>query len=194
MPDDVPLPAVFVGYRTPPERDDDFIALDLLSDILGSGESSRLYQSLVYAAHRAGQASSWVDGRDGHGMFVAYAMAVPGTGAGELEDAIDKEIRRVARDGIGEAEMEKTRNRVEAAFYQSMQTMSHRADRLAHYALFHDDPAVIHSMLDRYRRCGAGDIRRAAERCVASDGRAVIHFVPRHDGAAAGAAPHPDLP
>lgn len=195
VPDAVPLPAVFFGFRTPPERDDRFIALDLLSDILGSGESSRLYQSLIYTQHCANQASAWVDGRDGEGMFVAYAMAVPGTTAGELESALDAELCRIACDGVSAAEMEKTRNRAETAFYQSLQTISLRADRLSHYALFYDDPGLIHGILDRYRRCSADDIRSAAELYLARERRVVLHFIPQQaDGACdtVPATPFPD--
>ncbi|MDP4237821.1 MAG: pitrilysin family protein, partial [Bacteroidota bacterium] len=60
----VPLPAVFYTYPMPPEGTDDAIALDLLTDILSTGRSSRLYQKLIYADQVASDVSSYVDLRE----------------------------------------------------------------------------------------------------------------------------------
>jgi zinc protease len=182
-PDIVPLPALFHAYRTPPEPDADFIALDLLSDILGSGEASRLHRSLVYEKHLASSASAYVDGRQGEGMLLLHAMASPGTDPAALEEALDAEIALLLRDGITDEEMERTRNRVETSSYHALQTLSIRADRMAHYALFYDDPDLVHTMLERYRRCSADDILAAARRCVVRERRAALQFVPRDGGA-----------
>ena len=182
--DAVPLPGVFIGRRIPPEHNDEFLAMDVLSDLLGSGESSRLHQRLVYEKQIAGQASAFVDGRRYPGLFVAYATATPGNSAENLEEAIEHELRRLVDDPIPDAELAKARNRVEALYMQHLQSLNLCADRFAHYALFENDPQLINSMLGKYLEVSADDIRRAAERYLASSDRVVLHYLP--DGSADG--------
>ncbi len=184
IPDAVPLPGVFLAWRIPPESHEDFIALDLVSDILGSGESSRLHRSLVYERQIASQVSAWVEGREASGQLVVYAIANPGRSAEQLEAAIDEVIERLIDEGPGSGEMQKTKNRVEAMFYQSLQSITSRADRFAHYALFYDEPALAGSMIDRYMKTGADDIHHAVSRYLQPAQRAVLHYVPRNNGGA----------
>ncbi len=66
----VPLPAVFYAYRIPAEGSREFLALDLLTNILSSGESSRLYRTLVYDMQIASEAAAYVDGREMPGCFI----------------------------------------------------------------------------------------------------------------------------
>ena len=175
--DQVPLPAVFAAWRIPSERDPAFPSIDLLSDVLGNGDTSRLHHALVYEQQVASQSSAYVDAREDGGMFVVYAVANPGRTAGELEAAIDREIARLVAGGITEAEMTKTRNRMESSLYLHLQTVQARADRLAHFTVVHDDPALASTVLDRYSAVTAGDVHAAAAH-LGTDQRVVLHYVP----------------
>jgi zinc protease len=177
--DNVPLPAVFIGYRIPRESSDTFIAMDLVADILGNGESSRLHHALVYELQIANQASVIVDPRQHDGMLLVYAIANPGHTADELEDAIDSEIQKLLLAGLAPDELEKTRNRMESSYYIALQSMGMRADRLAHFALFYDDPWMLTGLMDRYLCVGADDMAMAASAFLRSSNRSVLHYLPR---------------
>ena len=71
----VPLPGVFYTYTMPAEGTDEAIALDLLTDILSTGRSSRLYQKLVYKDKLASEISAYVDLREMPGLVWFYAIA-----------------------------------------------------------------------------------------------------------------------
>jgi predicted Zn-dependent peptidase len=180
--DVVPLPGVFIGYRVPPERERAFLALDLLSDILGNGESSRLHRSLVYEQQIASQASVYVDARQHPGILVVYALASQGHTAEELEAAIDAQIGALLDAPVPDAEMEKTRNRIEGFYFQNLLSLSSRADRLAHHALFDDDPGLVNTLLPQYLAVTADEIREAAVAWLQPDSRVVLHYIP--DGTA----------
>lgn len=177
-PDAVPLPGVFLGWRIPPERDDAFPAADLVSDVLGSGDTSRLHNVLVHERRIADQASAFVDARRGDSMLVAYASATQGVDAPTLEDALRGEIARLADKGVTDLEIRKLRNRVEALTSQQLQSLHSCADRIAHHALFDNDAAAVNAQLQRYLDVDAAKIREAA-RALHDAGRDVaLHFIP----------------
>ena len=177
--DNVPLPAVFIGYRIPNEYHDEFIAMDLVSDIFGSGESSRLHHALVYEQQIANQASLIIDARQQESMVLFYAIANPGHSADALEAAIDREIHKLLLAGLTTTELEKTRNRIESSFYNALHSMSMRADRLGHYALFYDDPTSMTTMLHRYLSTSQESMLDAASKFLRPSNRAVLHYLPR---------------
>ncbi len=77
------------------------LALDVLTEILGGGTTSRLYRSLVFDAKIAVSAGSWYDGSDiGPSVFGFYASPGEGRTVGEVEAAIDAEIAKLLRDGV----------------------------------------------------------------------------------------------
>ena len=180
--DAVPLPGVFIGRRIPDENNDDFLALDVLSDLLGSGETSRLHHALVYDQQIAGQASAYVDARRYPGLFVVYATATPGTRADHLEEAIENELHRLIEHEISARELDKARNRIESLYMQHLQSLNLCADRLAHYALFDDNPDLINSNLEKYLAVTAADVHRAAQRYLGSGNRVVLHYIPDGSG------------
>jgi len=176
--DDVPLPAVFAGFRIAPEMEPGFIAMDLCSDILGNGESSRLYRSMVYDSNIASQVSAYVESREFQSMLMIYAVANPGHSAAELEEAIDAEISSLLANSITVPEIEKIRNKVEYSYYQHLQTLTSTADRLGHYALLYDHPEHIHTMLGEYLATSAEDIVETSREVFSEGNSVVVHYIP----------------
>lgn len=90
-------------------------ALDLLSQILGGGTTSRLYKALVVEKGIAANAGAWYQGDAiDDGRFAVYALPRSGSSLTELEAAIDAEIARIGKDGPGEAELERAKTRLVA--------------------------------------------------------------------------------
>jgi predicted Zn-dependent peptidase len=177
--DNVPLPAVFMGYRIPSEYHDEFVAMDLVSDVLGNGDSSRLHHELVYERQIANQASLIIDPREHESILLIYAIANPGHTADELENVIDSEIQKLLLAGLTSTELEKTRNRMESSYYIALQSMSMRADRLAHFALLYDDPTTLHALMHRYLSVSQEEMLAAASKFFRSSNRVVLHYLPR---------------
>ena len=114
----VTQPAVQRSYLAPSyetgEGDRPY-ALDLLSQILGGGTTSRLYKAMVVEKGVAANAGAWYqsDAID-DGRFVVYAAPKPGVSLGALEDSIDEEIARLSAEGPGAAELERAKTRLVA--------------------------------------------------------------------------------
>jgi zinc protease len=88
-------------------------ALDVLAHVLGSGETSRLYRTLVVNQHVAANAGGWYQGTAlDDSRFGVYANPLPGIGFATVEAAIDGVIAKIASDGITAAELERAKTRL----------------------------------------------------------------------------------
>ncbi len=147
----VPLPAVFYAYRIPPEGSREFFALDLLTNILSSGESSRLYRTLVYDLQIASESAAYVDAREMPGLLYLFAVhQSPDGQSNELESAMESVISDIITHGVSAEELQKAKNRTEAMCVASRVTMHGKADQLAHAALMFADAGRVNSLLDEY--------------------------------------------
>lgn len=177
--DDIPLPGVFLAFNTCAEKDPDSYAVDLLTDVLGSGESSRLYHTLVYERKIASQVAAYFDAREHPGLLVVYAIASPGVNPDTVENALKEELARLKEQKIGARELQKVKNRTEAGFYRSLQTVQNKADRLAHFAAFYGKPDMINTVVGKYLAVTVDDIQRAARQYLDFDRSVVLRYVPR---------------
>ncbi len=174
-----PLPAVFMSYRIPEEGHPDSYALALLSNILSVGESSRLYQRLVYKDKIANEVETFADSREHPGLFLIYAISNPGFNSDTLEKVIDEEINKVKNYGVDEKELEKAKNKIESALVSARQTVQGKADLLAHYYTFFKNPGLINTEIERYRKVTVDDIKRVAQKYFTEKNRVVLHYLPK---------------
>lgn len=175
--EDVPLPAVFYGFKIPPDGSREFMALDLLTDILSSGQSSRLYRKLVYGEQIASDVSAFVDGREMPGLLYLYAISSsPEVSTEQLEESLEAAIEEVMTESVTEAELEKAINKTEARLIASRVTVQGKADQLAHAYLFYGDTGRVNSTLDEYRSISIQDIRTAATKYLKPNQRATVIY------------------
>ncbi len=173
----VPLPAVFYAYRIPAEGSREFIALDLLTNILASGESSRLYRTLVYDMQIASEAAAYVDGREMPGLL--YLLAVHSSPDGtteELEAALGTMIGDLVMHGVTAEELQRAKNKTEAMCVASRVTMHGKADQLAHAALMFQDAGRVNELLDEYNSITLEETRIVAERFLRADNRCAVVY------------------
>jgi zinc protease len=101
---------VVPSYHT--AKDSEAEALDLLSEILGGGNRSRIYQELVVKTGIASDAGALYSGTYlDNTSFAIYGAPRGEAGLEQVEDAIDAEIRKIIRDGVSENELEKAKDR-----------------------------------------------------------------------------------
>jgi predicted Zn-dependent peptidase len=178
-PDQVPLPRIYWAHRAPPFGTDEFDALDVAADVLGSGRASRLYASLV-REHRLAQDVSVfafpIVG--GASLFTLWATARPGIAPETLEAATLAEVDRLAIDGPTDADLERVRNLHAAHSAGSLERIGERADRLSMYACLFDAPERINSEVARYAAVDAARVSEALRASVRSDNRVTLTYVP----------------
>ena len=189
VPDQVPLPRIYAAYRMPIFGTDGFNALEVATDLLGSGRASRLYRALVREQQVAQDVTTFafpVIG--GAAIFTIWATARPGVSHGALETALWAQVDRLTSDGPTDDELERIRNLHAAAVESSLERISERADRLSMYACLFDEPERINTEVSRYEEVDAGRVREAMAASLRPDNRVVLTYVPAESAESADSA------
>jgi len=181
LEDRVQLPRVYNAWHSVRAFAPDDAALNVLSDVLASGKSSRLYRRMVYEMQIATQVTAYHDALKADGSFRVLSTARPGHDLNELQRVIDEEIRRVAETGPTPREVERIYNQNEASFLGRMERVGSfggKADQLAFYDYFVGTPDYFQADLDRYRRVTPADVQRVAREYLQRH-RVVLSVVPQ---------------
>ncbi|MBM3275548.1 MAG: insulinase family protein, partial [Candidatus Sericytochromatia bacterium] len=174
---DVETPAVMVAYHIGPRSDPDFHTLWVMDKILSSGESSRLHRDLVYTRKLAQEAgTSALENKD-PGLFLAYAVPMPGHTAGELEGELIKALDRLKAEEVTPRELQKAINQAQATYLFGQQKNYEIGQALGSAEVQHTWRAV-NDFLDKVRQVTAADIKRVAEKTFTRQNRSVITLVP----------------
>jgi zinc protease len=167
MQDRVELPRVYLAWPSPPLFAPGDAELDLAADILGNGQTSRLYRRLVHDTRVAAELAAVQTSREIAGTFQIIATAAPGRTLDELEEAIFDELARFAGAGPTEAELTRGRAQSEAAFLFRLQTLGGfggKADQLNAYNIYRRDPGFFDTDLQRYLQVTARDLQTSVGR------------------------------
>jgi zinc protease len=184
MADRVPQSRVYLVWNTPsgssPESDD----LDLAARILSSGKSSRLYKRLVYDGQIATDASAMQMGGEIAGQFMITATARPGGDLAQVEAAAREELTRFAEKGPTQAELDRARMELLAAFTRGVERIGGfggKSDVLAQGEVFGGRPDFYEERLARIRSATPARVQAAAQRWL-TDGVFVLEVTPWKDG------------
>ena len=172
------LTLVDVAYQVPGGLSPDMDALSALSSVMGSGRSSRLYDSLVRQQQIAVQVYSGAQQSKGPGLFYLEAMAAPGKDPADLEKAIDAEIEKIQKGPIQEWELEKARNAARRSLVGNLRSSLQRAILLSRYAVFFNDPGIINTRYERIASLKLDDLQRAARQYLVPTNRTVVVTTP----------------
>jgi zinc protease len=172
------LPLLSMYYHVPNLQDSDGFALDLLSVILASGRSSRLYQDLVYNKRIATGVDADYDGVSiGPAIFSFTAQVMPDKQQAEVESAIDKVVAQVRSEPVSDRELEKAKNQVEAAFVFGQDSIFGQALRIGQFESV-AKWQFINTYLPGIRAVTAADVLRVAKKYLDPDRRTVGTLVP----------------
>ncbi|QRR03774.1 M16 family metallopeptidase [Dyadobacter sandarakinus] len=175
---DISTPNVMLAYHTPQTSHADFYALDLLSSLLTSGNSSRLVKSLVMDTTVATQVFTSFDQGFDPGLFVVYGIAGDSITAPGLEKAITAQIDLVAKSGVTENELQKVKNQKLMEFYHTLETINGKANSLGTYDVFFGDYRRMFEAPELYRKVTLDDIRRVAAQYFTERNRTVGYLLP----------------
>jgi zinc protease len=172
------LPSLVMGYHVPNLREPDSYVLEVIATILSSGKSSRLYQSLVREKRLVLSADvdhsllSWDPS-----LFYISADLLPGKEITEVEKALDQEVERLKKEMVGEQELEKVKNQLEASFVFGQDSLFFQAMLLAQHEIALSWKA-IDDYLPNIRKVTPEEIQRVAKRYFIPDNRTVGILIP----------------
>jgi zinc protease len=168
------LPAVIYSYKIPAYKDDDAPVIELLSTILGQGESSRLNRKLARDTKAAVATQTFANQRVGPGVLILLAIANQGVSIDSLDRLATGEIARLAAEGVSAAELTKAKNAYRAGVINQRQQAMSTAEALQRATLFLGSPDAVNSDLDRFMKVTPEDIRRVARKYLDPNNRLVL--------------------
>jgi predicted Zn-dependent peptidase len=174
------LPAVLVLWRIPEYKSADWPALELLSTILGQGESSRLNRIVVRdtKAAVAAQALAGIGPRRGPNVFGTLGIANQGVSPDSVEKLLQQEIARVGTTGVEADELAKAKNAYRAGKVAELETSMGRAEALHAATMFLGDTKAVSTNIDRYMAVTIDDIKRVAAKYLRPDNSTIVLIKP----------------
>jgi len=172
--ENAPAPLVEILWRTVPLGSKDEPVLDLLGEILGGGNSSRLYRGLVAERQVAVGVESYTYNLEDDGLFSVQVTQAPDSDAEEITALIEKHIARIAGDGVTEAEVAKAKNQMLKYVVTGNLTIDSKARLLGTAAVKMGDVSRVNTRLAEIRAVTKKDIQRAAKKYLKPSASVVV--------------------
>jgi zinc protease len=185
MEDRVELARLYIAWPSPGLFQPGDAELDLVSDLLANGRTSRLYSRLIHDRRVAVELAAGQTSRELGGTFQIIASAAPGHTLDEVEAAIHEEVARFVGDGPTADEVDRGRAQAETAFVYRVQSLGGfggKADQLNAYNTYRQSPDSFQSDLDRYLHATRESLRTAAGQWLSRGRATTLAVVPMGGG------------
>ena len=171
----VPANALYKTYHMPGRFHPDYYAVDLMSDVLSRGQSSRLYQQLVKEKEIFTSVSSFVMSTIDPGLFVVSGRVKEGIDLKDAEKEVDAILKKIVDDGATEEELEKVKNQAEASLEFGDVEVMNRAMNLA-FATLSGDPDWVNQEARLISSVTLQDIKRMAGEVLRDENSSVMYY------------------
>jgi zinc protease len=172
------LPFIYMGYHIPNLTSPDSYVLEVIAEILSGGKSSRFYKNLIHDRQLAldADADNSLLSRD-PSLFTLSVQPLPDKDMAEIEKALDQEIERLKKEPVDDQELQKAKNRIEADFVYSQDSLFYQGMLIAEYEISSSWKA-IDDYIPSIRKVSSEDILRVAKRYLNPDNRTVGILIP----------------
>lgn len=170
---DVANPYLVIGYHVPEAKHKDYYALSILSSILSSGKSSRLYSSLVDEKQLSTMVSTSYDETFDPNLFYFYTSANKDVDEVDIEMAIYEELDKIKTSGITEKELQKIKNQKLMEFYGQIETINGKSNNLGTYELFFGDYKEMFEAPENFDKVTIADVQNVANKYFKKSNRTV---------------------
>lgn len=177
--DNIQLPAVIQAYHMPAQGTPDYYALNVLTNLLSNGQSSRLNKALVDDQQKALFVGAIPLSAEDPGLFITLGVAAAGVEVNDLELSMDEELEKVKTNLITEREFQKIQNQIESDFISGNSRVAGIAESLANYHVYFGDANLINTEIDRFKKVTREDIKRVANKYLTKENRVVLHYLPK---------------
>ena len=168
------------GYHIPALSDPDYIVYEVISELLSSGRTSRLYKSLVEEQQVAlsAQGFSGFPGDKYPNLLLVYALTSPGTSVEELGTALRAEIERLKTESVKPEELEQVKTQLKAGLLRTLDSNMGMARQLAEYEAKTGDWRNMFEELTKLEAITPQDIQRVARATFTEENRTVGRLLP----------------
>jgi predicted Zn-dependent peptidase len=156
---DVPLDALYKTWHMDSRLEKGYYVTEMITEILGGGASSRLYQSLVKEQQLFSNIDCYHFGSTDKGLLAIEGKLVKGRTMEEAERAIDAELEKMKNTLVTETELQKVKNKTESMIAFEDMTIMSRANSLAYYELL-GNADLMNEELNKYQAITAAEIQQ----------------------------------
>ncbi len=171
----VPADALYMAWHMPGRFDSGYHAAELVSDLLGRGESSRLYTRLVKEKELFTTLSSYVTGTFDPGLLVVSGRLKNGITPAQGEEAVQEVIQELLDKGIAEKELAKVKNQMLMSLEFEEVEVLNRAINLA-VASLSGNTQLVNLERDYYQQLTKEDLQETARQVLAENNCSVMHY------------------
>lgn len=172
---DVPASALYKAYHMPGRFSKDFFTVDLMSDVLTRGHSSRLYQKLVKEKEIFTSISSFTMGTIDPGLVVFSGRVKEGINLVDAEAEVNALVDEFIRNGATEPELEKVKNQAYSTLEFGEVEVMNRAMNLA-FAKLSGDAGYVNDEGRLIEAVTTEDIQKAAKNILREQNSSVLYY------------------
>lgn len=176
---DVPLDALYKCWHIFPRMDHRYYVADLITEILGGGGSSRLFQSLVKEKKLFSNIECYHFGTTDAGLLAIEGKLVRGVRMEEAEAAVGEVLEKLKQEKVGEAELQKVKNKTESMIAFEDMSLMNRANSLAFYELL-GDASLMNTELDRYNEVTIDDVQQISNEIFREENSSTIWYLSKN--------------
>ena len=172
---EVPVDALYMAFHIPDRLDKDYYTLDLVSDLLCNGPSSRLYRRLLREQQLFSQIDCYISGNIDPGLLIIEGKPSANVSLEQAERAIWAELEELKTTEIAVEELEKVKNKAESSLIFSEASVMNKAMNLAFFELI-GDPDLINKEGEYYQNISGADILRAANHFLVEKNCSIVCY------------------
>jgi predicted Zn-dependent peptidase len=175
----VPLDALYKCWHMSSRMEQGYYAADLITEVLGGGGSSRLFQTLVKEKQLFSNIDCYHLGTVEHGLLTIEGKLVKGVSIEEADKAIQEQLDQMIQTKISDKELTKVKNKTASAIaFEDMSVMS-RANSLAFYELL-GDASLFHVDRDKYFALTTEDILQHSRRIFDAKNSSTLYYLSKN--------------
>jgi len=172
---DVPLDALYKAWHISSRLDKKYYIMDLITDILSGGGSSRLYHSLVKEKKLFSNIECYHFGSIDDGLLAIEGKLVKGIKMEDAEKAVDEELEKMKKELVSETELQKVKNKTESTIAFEDMSVMNRANSLAFYELL-GDAELMNSELEKYAAVTTEDILDESRNIFKEENSSTLYY------------------
>ncbi len=173
---EVPQNAIYIAFHGPTRSDKGYHAVDLMTDLLSQGPSSRLYRRLVKENELFSEINAYQMGSLDPGLVVVEGKPLPNVSIETAEKAIWEQLEQLCAHPIASYELEKLKNKVESTMVFAEMAILEKAMNLAFFELLGDADGFNHET-ERYLAVTAADIQQQAQRLFRKENSSTLIYL-----------------
>lgn len=173
---DVPVNSIYRAYHMCSRFDQEYHTIDLMSDILSRGNSSRLYKTLIKEKQLFSDVNAYVMGDFDKGLFVISGKVSEGVSIEDAEKGIDAEINKIQQELVSKEELQKCKNKVESTVTFSETDVLTKATNLAISELL-GDADLINQEVEKYQAVTAEQIQEQAKIVLSKNNCSTLYYL-----------------